>query len=43
MRLDIGRAYGGAVSRAYADRMPFTFDGTIDRVHVEYIVPAAAG
>ena len=34
--LDIGRAYGGAVSRAYADRMPFAFDGTIDRVHIAY-------
>jgi arylsulfatase len=38
--LDIGRAYGGAVSRAYADRMPFAFDGRIDRVHVAYAVPA---
>lgn len=34
--LDIGRAYGGAVSRHYADRMPFAFDGRIDRVHVAY-------
>lgn len=37
--LDIGRAYGGAVSRAYADRMPFTFDGRIDRVHIAYALP----
>ena len=35
--LDIGRAYGGAVSRRYADRMPFAFDGTIDRVHIAYL------
>ena len=34
--LDVGRAYGGAVSRAYADRMPFAFDGTIERFHVAY-------
>src|SRR5690606_4113346 len=37
--LDIGRAYGGAVSRAYVDRMPFAFDGRIDRVHIAYAVP----
>ena len=37
--LDVGRAYGGAVSRAYADRMPFALDGRIDAVHVEYLVP----
>ncbi|WP_234660270.1 arylsulfatase [Agromyces marinus] len=37
--LDIGRAYGGAVSRAYADRMPFAFDGRIERVHVAYAPP----
>ena len=40
--LDIGRAYGGAVSRAYADRMPFAFDGRIDSVHVAYAVPQGA-
>ncbi|MEJ1088101.1 arylsulfatase [Microbacterium sp. Mu-80] len=34
--LDIGRAYGGAVSRAYAERMPFAFDGQIGRVHIAY-------
>lgn len=34
--LDIGRAYGGAVSRAYAERMPFVFDGQIERVHIAY-------
>jgi arylsulfatase len=39
--LDIGRAYGGAVSRHYADRMPFAFDGTIDRVHIAYLTPPA--
>ncbi|HEX5859109.1 MAG TPA: arylsulfatase [Microbacterium sp.] len=38
--LDIGRAYGGAVSRAYADRMPFPFDGRIDKVHIAYNLPA---
>lgn len=40
--LDIGRAYGGAVSRAYTDRMPFAFDGEIGRVHVAYRVPEPA-
>jgi arylsulfatase len=40
--LDVGRAYGGAVSRQYADRMPFALEGRIDAVHVEY-VPAPAG
>ena len=40
--LDIGRAYGGAVSRAYADRMPFAFDGRIDRVHIAYAQPPSA-
>lgn len=34
--LDIGRAYGGPPSRAYADRMPFAFDGDISRVHIAY-------
>jgi arylsulfatase A-like enzyme len=37
--LDIGRALGGAVSRHYADRMPFAFDGRIDRVHIAYAEP----
>ncbi|MFD4991180.1 arylsulfatase [Cellulosimicrobium cellulans] len=41
--LDVGRAYGGAVSRAYADRMPFALDGRIDAVHVEYLLPATDG
>jgi arylsulfatase len=40
--LDVGRAYGGAVSRAYVDKMPFAFDGEIGRVHVAYQVPAEA-
>ena len=40
--LDIGRAYGGAVSRAYVDKMPFAFDGEIERVHVAYTAPAHA-
>ena len=35
--LDIGRAYGGAVSRTYAERMPFAFDGAIGKVHIAYI------
>ncbi|MBD5785618.1 arylsulfatase [Cellulosimicrobium terreum] len=39
--LDIGRAYGGAVSRAYADRMPFAFTGRIDDVRIAYLVPGA--
>ncbi|MBW9111160.1 arylsulfatase [Microbacterium ureisolvens] len=40
--LDVGRAYGGAVSRVYADKMPFAFDGEIGRVRVAYKVPAQA-
>ncbi|KHK96658.1 arylsulfatase [Microbacterium mangrovi] len=40
--LDIGRAYGGAVSRAYVDRMPFAFDGDITRVHIAYRMPQQA-
>lgn len=40
--LDVGRAYGGAVSRVYADKMPFAFNGEIGRVHVAYKVPAQA-
>ncbi|GAA1767514.1 arylsulfatase [Agromyces humatus] len=39
--LDIGRAYGGAVSREYADRMPFAFNGEIDDVHIAYVMPPA--
>jgi arylsulfatase A-like enzyme len=39
--LDIGRAYGGAVSRHYAGRMPFALDGTIDRVHIAYLTHPA--
>ncbi|MBY6060147.1 arylsulfatase [Microbacterium esteraromaticum] len=35
--LDIGRAYGGAVSRVYASRMPFVFQGRIDKVHIAYV------
>ncbi|WDH79340.1 arylsulfatase [Microbacterium esteraromaticum] len=34
--LDVGRAYGGAVSRTYAERMPFAFDGQIKQVHIAY-------
>jgi len=40
--LDIGRAYGGAVSRAYVDRMPFAFDGTIGRVDIAYTAAGQA-
>lgn len=40
--LDIGRAYGGAVSRAYVDRMPFAFDGAIESVHIGYHLPPKA-
>ena len=40
--LDIGRAYGGAVSRAYVDKMPFVFDGDISRVHIAYTAPQHA-
>ena len=38
--LDVGRAYGGAVSRAYVDKMPFAFEGDIARMHVAYDQPA---
>jgi arylsulfatase len=41
--LDVGRAYGGAVSRASADRLPFALEGRIDRFHVGYAAPTAAG
>ncbi|WP_127819966.1 arylsulfatase [Microbacterium sp. CPCC 204701] len=40
--LDIGRAYGGAVSRAYVDKMPFAFDGSIERVSIAYTLPQHA-
>lgn len=40
--LDIGRAYGGAVSRAYVDKMPFAFDGSIETVDIAYKLPQHA-
>ncbi|TYL55977.1 arylsulfatase [Nocardioides sp. BGMRC 2183] len=40
--LDIGRAHGGAVSRRYADRMPFAFDGDIGHVHIAYATALTA-
>ena len=38
--LDIGRALGSPVSLDYRDRAPFPFNGTIDRMHVQYIQSA---
>ena len=34
--LDIGIALGSPVSLDYCDKAPFKFNGTIERVHVEY-------
>ncbi len=36
--LDIGIALGSPVSLDYYDKAPFKFNGTIDQVHVEYMV-----
>jgi len=44
--LDIGIALGSPVSLDYFDKMPFKCNGTIERVHVQYIIakePAATG
>jgi arylsulfatase len=35
--LDIGTCLGGSVSRDYADKAPFAFNGTIDTVTVRYL------
>ena len=35
--LDIGRALGSPVSLDYREKAPFTFNGTIERVHVRYM------
>jgi arylsulfatase len=40
--LDIGIALGSPVSLEYFDKMPFKFNGTIERVHVEYMPIAKA-
>jgi arylsulfatase len=37
--LDIGIALGSPVSLDYYDKMPFKFNGTIERVHVAYVTP----
>lgn len=42
--LDIGIALGSPVSLDYYDKVPFKFNGTIEQVHVEYVIakePAA--
>jgi arylsulfatase A-like enzyme len=36
--LDIGIALGSPVSLDYYDKVPFKFNGTIEQVHVEYMV-----
>jgi hypothetical protein len=35
---DIGIAHGSPVSLDYCDKMPFKFNGTIEQVHVEYVI-----
>jgi len=40
--LDIGIALGSPVSLDYYDKAPFKFNGTIERVHVEYMLIAKA-
>ncbi len=37
--LDIGISLGSAVSPDYYDKKPFKFNGTIERVHVQYAAP----
>ena len=37
--LDIGIALGSPVSLDYFDKAPFKFNGTIEQVHVAYLVP----
>ncbi len=41
--LDIGIALGSPVSLDYSDKAPYKFNGTIERVHVEYKTIAKAG
>jgi arylsulfatase len=36
--LDIGQALGSPVSLDYREKVPFKFNGTIDRVHVKYLL-----
>ena len=36
--LDIGIALGSPVSLDYCDKVPFKFNGTIEQVHVQYVV-----
>jgi arylsulfatase len=40
--LDIGIALGSPVSLDYYDKAPFKFNGTIERVHMEYMPIAKA-
>jgi arylsulfatase len=35
--LDIGRVMGSPVSRDYAEKGAFKFEGAIEQVHVEYV------
>jgi arylsulfatase len=39
--LDIGKDLGSPVSLDYFDKAPFAFNGTIEQVHVRYVVGAA--
>jgi arylsulfatase len=36
--LDIGIALGSPVSLDYYDKVPFKFNGTIEQVHVQYVM-----
>ena len=37
--LDIGIALGSPVSLDYREKAPFKFNGTIESVHVQYVMP----
>ena len=40
--LDIGQALGSPVSLDYREKAPFKFNGTIEQVHVKYLLPKSA-
>ena len=40
--LDIGIALGSPVSLDYREMAPFKFNGTIEQVHVKYLMPPGA-
>jgi hypothetical protein len=37
--LDIGIALGSPVALDYCEKAPFKFNGTIEQVHVKYVLP----